>query len=916
MSQSKNSSPGRFQGPVSVELNSPITEAVGSPGHAAALLARINARARARKEGLLTGIKSVKENTEAAKTEKPVREKKLFNNSATIGSELSLDLESSDKKHVDNSNDWSKDGKCLSLTPKKDVDETTVVEFVVDATEDSDSVIKKIKSKLKNDLAENDEQNTEDVFKRKKKKKRKDVTSENDEVDSFIDEGNVECNENLELQPRKKKKKKRTNFEIETESLNNIENQFGNDLNNSGHIEVKSEIISKKDENEGKEEQPNKKVVATGFEDFFCISEEKENLTNDTESEKENIKGKKELTIKEENNDNLNKKDYSEKEAELQIGNKDLKTNNENLKSQEDPKVDTADSIKSPEKIIGNDEGKKKKRKKKKKSKELSEKDGNSIEGFTMMGEVQTVKKGKVQRVLPFWLSHPTVIQRDLQQGTESVDSINELDTKLISKLKEQKITSFFPIQKSVIPQILAGSSPVAARFRPRDICVSAPTGSGKTLAFVLPIVQALSGRVVPRIRALVLLPVQELATQVYKVFLTYAEHMGLNVGLAVGLKSFAKEQASLVRRDASGYHSLVDILVATPGKLSDHLQLTQGIDLAHLRYLVLDEADRMLAADGGEWVERIEKAVSGKLNQGPLMGSFPSPGCTLPLPTLPMQHLLFSATLSHDPEQLQHLTLYRPKLFTVTAQDMKSQTKEQICEDLMGVYTRPAELCEQFTVVEASIKPLVLHHLAIANNWRRTLVFTNTAATTHKLATLLQCLAKDRIVKEFSSAHKRERKQIVSQFMAGKIDMLISTDAMARGLDVPDIEQVVSYDVTSVSTYVHRIGRTARAGKTGTATSLVTKDDVMDYKNVLSQGGGVAEEISVSMEELEVYEETYKEALTKMKEVLLQEKQNKREKVDENKMKHKGRPNNKKGLKKGIKRLQNGKEARLPRRD
>merc|ERR1712106_243086 len=162
---------------------------------------------------------------------------------------------------------------------------------------------------------------------------------------------------------------------------------------------------------------------------------------------------------------------------------------------------------------------------------------------------------------------------------------------------------------------------------------------------------------------------------------------------------------------------------------------------------------------------------------------------------------------------------------------------------------------------------------------------------------------------------HKRERKQIISQFKAGKIDMLIATDAMARGLDVPDIEQVVSYDVTSVSTYVHRIGRTARAGKTGTALSLVTKDDVGDYRNVLSQGGGIAEEITIPMEELEVYEESYKESLTKMKEGLLQEKQDRRNKIDGGKGKQKGRLNNKQGLRKGIKRLQNG-GAKFPSKD
>ncbi|CAL4142225.1 unnamed protein product, partial [Meganyctiphanes norvegica] len=969
----------RILRPESAEINSPIIEPVGSPGHAAALLARINARARARKEGLIKGTKSpslaVKENTDTVKTDKSLKEKKFLTKDNLVRTE---------------------------------------------------SLLKIIKNKLKNDVSEDEQQlkkDEKDISKKNKKKKRKDIP-EYDTVDSFKDDGKVVCSPSLELQPLKKKKKKRTNSENEIEHINKTENDIENNfinvnLNKVEDNNLEAQIRGKQNENEDEQKEPTKKNITTGFEDFFCITEEKECSTNNTHFENEALevpsnKCKAEKLAMKMEMDEIEStgKDSSVKEA---------------VKEAVIQNLPTCEEIKK----------RKRKKKKKNKDKDSSEKDGNNIEGFTMMGEVQTVKKGKhIIRIfasdqrgrhkhyvtmfphleskvksqfphdvpthvmmlhkkafhnprnddaeksgaegapaialhsVPTTMLRPTgriisvknwLRRKSLLPSKKRVSYTKEIpNPSFIKQIKINKknqirrmlieystakniisqdmeiyetiinngnifsfidllrkpvlANSLFPIIDSVFPKYLETIN--ALSYRPRDICVSAPTGSGKTLAFVLPIVQALSGRTVPRIRALVLLPVQELAIQVYKVFLTYVEHMGLNVGLAVGLKSFAKEQSSLIRKDASGYHSLVDILVATPGKLSDHLQLTKGIDLTYLRYLVLDEADRMLAADGGEWVERIEKAVSGKLSHGPLMGSFPPPGSMLALPTLPLQHLLFSATLSHDPEQLQHLTLYRPKLFTVTAQGVNLQTKDNSSEELVGVYTRPAELCEQFAVVEGTIKPLVLHHLATTNSWQRTLVFTNTTESTHKLATLLQMMAKDLTIKEFSSRHKKERKQIISQFKAGKIDMLISTDAMARGLDVPDIEQVVSYDVTSTSTYVHRIGRTARAGKTGTALSFVTKDDVGDYKNMLSQGGGIAEEISVPMEELEIYEEMYKEALFKMKDTLLQEKHNKRNEnktsvirilqtVEGNKGKHKGRINNKQGLRKGIKRLQ-----------
>ena len=145
-----------------------------------------------------------------------------------------------------------------------------------------------------------------------------------------------------------------------------------------------------------------------------------------------------------------------------------------------------------------------------------------------------------------------------------------------MQKLKENQITYFFPVQRQVIPHLLKRNK----YFRPSDLCVSAPTGSGKTLAFVLPLVQLLSDRVVPRVRALVVLPVQDLAMQVFKVFQAYSSANHLRVKLISGQKSFAQEQVELVVHDDNAsidqgvYHSLADIVVATPGRLVDHIQV------------------------------------------------------------------------------------------------------------------------------------------------------------------------------------------------------------------------------------------------------------------------------------------------------------------------------------------------------
>ena len=143
------------------------------------------------------------------------------------------------------------------------------------------------------------------------------------------------------------------------------------------------------------------------------------------------------------------------------------------------------------------------------------------------------------------------------------------LNDSLVQKLRENNLKYFFPVQRQVIPHLLHRNP----FYRPADLCVSAPTGSGKTLAFVLPLVQLLSKRIVPRVRALVLLPVQDLAAQVFKVFQAYAGNH-LRVKLISGQKSFAQEQMELVVACESGFHSLADIIVATPGRLVDHIQV------------------------------------------------------------------------------------------------------------------------------------------------------------------------------------------------------------------------------------------------------------------------------------------------------------------------------------------------------
>lgn len=152
----------------------------------------------------------------------------------------------------------------------------------------------------------------------------------------------------------------------------------------------------------------------------------------------------------------------------------------------------------------------------------------------------------QVKRVLPKWLSNPTVISVNLQNLQTKVSGMKCLDKQLRAKLKANGIKKFFPVQAEVIPWLL-GSNSEADVFIPRDVCVSAPTGSGKTLAFVLPVVQVLKKCTVKKIRALVLLPTQHLALQIYGTFKEYTEGTGLDVGLVTGKVPFAAEQKQIV---------------------------------------------------------------------------------------------------------------------------------------------------------------------------------------------------------------------------------------------------------------------------------------------------------------------------------------------------------------------------------
>jgi len=513
--------------------------------------------------------------------------------------------------------------------------------------------------------------------------------------------------------------------------------------------------------------------------------------------------------------------------------------------------------------------GRKKRRKKSKKGTKQSD----EAEGFTVLGDPTDSQKKKVARVLPHWLAHPDIMQVDLQAEQLAVGAMEGLPSNLTDRLSKEGVTHLFPVQRQVIPRLLSLST-LYPRLRPPDVCVAAPTGSGKTLAFVLPIVASLQGRMVPRVRAIAVLPTQDLALQVFKVFSTYCESCGLKVKLLTGGDSVVGEDGLVKKCGNGAVLQLWDILVVTPGRLTHTIRSCPSLDLSHLRYLVIDEADRMMENIAQDWLNLLENAVYTE--DRPRPSPYLTVASMMDSVNLPLQKLLFSATLSHDPEQLEQLNLFEPKLFrcVVPPKDIVGGSTT----GKPGEYTFPAELSQQYVITSAQDRPLMVTLLIRKLKLQRVLVFTHSTESVHRLALLLANLG--HATGELHSLVKKRRK-VLNQLEAGNLQLVVCSDALARGIDVNDLDGVISYDApTHLKTYVHRVGRTARAGKVGTAVTLSEEKQVKNFLKMTREGGvnGLAK-AEVLDEELDGLREEYKASLEKTKLDLEEEKQQRQKK-------------------------------------
>ncbi|XP_013004534.1 ATP-dependent RNA helicase DDX51 [Cavia porcellus] len=500
-----------------------------------------------------------------------------------------------------------------------------------------------------------------------------------------------------------------------------------------------------------------------------------------------------------------------------------------------------------------------------------------------VLGGFSRRKAPKVQPFLPAWLANPSCVKKNVTKDLVPIEDIPEVHPDLQKQLRAHGISAYFPVQAAVIPAVLESSASgfLVGRggYQPSDLCVSAPTGSGKTLAFVIPVVQALLHRVVCHIRALVVLPTKELAQQVSRVFNVYTDATPLRVALVTGQKPLAKEQESLVQKTADGYRCLADIVVATPGRLVDHIDQTQGFSLQQLRFLIVDEADRMIDSMHQSWLPRVMAAAfpcEGPTDPATLLQRRRAPAVTAAstcCPQMPLQKLLFSATLTQNPEKLQRLGLYLPRLFS-TRLAHRALEDDTAGGDPEGKYAFPSGLTHHYVPCSLNAKPLAIIHLVLGMSISRTLCFTNSRENSHRLFLLVQAFGGVSVA-EFSACYgPGHRRKILKQFEQGKIQLLISTDATARGIDVPGVELVINYDAPQyLRTYVHRVGRTARAGRMGRAFTLLLKVQERRFLRMLAEAGApelVRHEVPSKL--LQPLVPRYEEALSQLERVVKEE--------------------------------------------
>ena len=348
----------------------------------------------------------------------------------------------------------------------------------------------------------------------------------------------------------------------------------------------------------------------------------------------------------------------------------------------------------------------------------------------------------------------------------------------LLSSIASLKWENATKIQASSIPPALEG----------RDVIGLAETGSGKTGAFSIPVLNYLLEKPQRSVFAVILAPTRELAFQIHEVVAALGSGMGATSVCVVGGVDMASQAIALARNP--------HVVVATPGRLLDHLQNTKGFHLRQIKYLVLDEADRMLSMDFEREINEILEVIPD--HEGG------------------RRTMLFSATMTSKVEKLQRASLIDPVRVEVST---KFQT--------------PKKLLQSYLFIPAKYKDCYLTYLINEHAGQSILVFGATCNNVQRLALMLRNLGFPAICLHGQMSQPK-RLGALTKFKAGGRDILICTDVASRGLDIPSVDVVINFDLPGHGKdYIHRVGRTARAGRSGKAIAMVTQYDVEVYQRL-----------------------------------------------------------------------------------
>lgn len=468
--------------------------------------------------------------------------------------------------------------------------------------------------------------------------------------------------------------------------------------------------------------------------------------------------------------------------------------------------------------------------------------------------------------------------EEDLKIPLESTTLHSELKETL---KKRMRIKNLFDMQGKVFSHVQY----LGERRRSGDVVLRAPTGSGKTLAYALPIAQELVKRVVPRLRVLIVVPTRDLASQIAHVFETLTEHAGISVHTAVGTTTIASESISVCK---------AEVLVATPGRLVYHVEKTEQFDLSDVQYLVLDECDRLLEDSYQNWINKLlpllgtyrnsEEGIDSASNQGPVMGIFALamvPHITARnssrytgVSNESVRKFLVSATQTTNPMRLHDLDLRDPTFFEPCGAKGEDEQGANV-NGKSQMSTVPSSLTERGWVVkELGEKPaglLVLlgwERAALGGKARKKdqgrnwfekrgvkLVFTHSVESAHRLCRLLEICAfmlhlKGSILEMSGELSMKRRKEVLTTIQemsdASERDgtskskrflIVVCSDVLARGMDMVNVDTIINYDApVHINKYLHRAGRTARAGRSGTVHTLLLEKQAHHFRQMVRE--------------------------------------------------------------------------------